>query len=112
MAKIKRPTKKIPANCQAASMVSQIAALKENQCCSRNIYLDDSVTLGEVKENMGAWRRRLLASIQSSVAYAKRRLGQEGVSRVFSIETSFYMTGNAALVLNATVKREPDYVEL
>lgn len=108
----KRKSKSIPNHCHASSMVTQIASLKENQHCSRNVYFEDGVTLGEVKENMGAWRKRLLASTQSSVSHAKKRLGKEGLTRIFSIETSFFLTGNAALVLNVTVTREDDYVEL
>lgn len=107
-----RNSRKIPTRCNPASMVSQIVALKEDQSCTRVIDIDESVTLAEVSEHMAAWRKRALANTQSSVSYAKKRLGNAGVGRVFSIETSCFLSPSYCLSIVVTVRRNSDYVEL
>lgn len=108
----KRNSKRIPAGCTPSSMVSQIVALKVGQSCSRTIDIDESVTLGEVKENMAAWRKRALANTQSSVNYAKKRMGQIAEDRMFSIETSCHVSNSYTMSIIVTVRRGEDDAEL
>lgn len=108
----KRNSRSVPSRCNPSSMVSQVVALKEGQSCCRVIDIDTDVTLGEVKEYMTAWRKRALANAQSSVKYAKTRIGKAGIGRVFTIETSCYMSPNYTLSIIVTVRRASDYAEL
>lgn len=107
-----RNSKKIPTRVRPASIASQIYALKEGECCSRIIDIDDSVTVREIRENMTLWRKRAVANTQSSIQHAKKRLGKEGIGRVFSIETSCYLSSSYSMSIIVIIRRESDYVEL
>lgn len=105
-------SKRIPAGCTPVSMVRQVMALRVGQSCTRVIDIADDVTLGEIKENMTAWRKRALANTQSSIAYAKKRMGEEADDRVFSLETSCHLSNSYTLSIIVTVRRSEDYVDL
>lgn len=103
---------KVPVNCQASSMVTQIANMKEGHSCSRIIEIADEVTMKEVADNLRNWKRRLTSSTQSSIRYAKTRMGRKADQARFTIETSHFMTQSGRVAISITVTRESDYVDL
>lgn len=91
-----------PAKNRAASMISQIAALKVGESTSRTLEIEGDVTLSDVAQNLAAWKRGLSSSVGSSVNHAKKRIRGESA---FSVDTSHTMTQNGRLFIIAIVTR-------
>lgn len=91
-----------PAKHRASSMISQIAALKPGESCTRTIEIQGDVTLSDVADNLAQWKRGLSASVGSSVNHAKKRIRGEAS---FSVDTSHTLTQNGRLFIIAIVTR-------
>lgn len=91
-----------PAKNRAASMISQIAALKVGETTTRTLEIQGDVTLSEIAMNLAAWKRGLSSSVGSSVNHAKKRIRGESA---FSVDTSHTMTQNGRLFIIAIVTR-------
>ena len=91
-----------PAKNRAASMISQIAALKVGETTTRTLEIQGDVTLSDIAANLAAWKRGLSSSVGSSVNHAKKRIREESA---FSVDTSHTMTQNGRLFIIAIVTR-------
>lgn len=91
-----------PAKNRAASMISQIAALKVGETTTRTLEIQGDVTLSDIAANLAAWKRGLSSSVGSSVNHAKKRIRGESA---FSVDTSHTMTQNGRLFIIAIVTR-------